>query len=203
MVPCTWLGAARSSLRSRPPSLPRPQDAKPPAPLPSLRASLAPASWHGHQPAAAQIRAWRRRALLSRVCVRYPAHLLGEDLGENPDVGQSRELLIPSLGAAGGRGGAPAPNRSQLSPERRGEVLSTGAPPATGAERGLLGGGGEVVIGTASASASAPQEAAGPRSPAGYHLFLIGLSSTERLCLHEGPGAAEALSTPRRSLRRM
>lgn len=57
-----------------------------------------------------------------------------------------------------------------------------------------------VVIGTASASASVPREAAGPQQPCGYHLFLIGLSSTERLCLHEGPGAAEVLSAPQCSL---
>lgn len=52
-------------------------------------------------------------------------------MGENPAVGQSGELLILSLGAAGGK--AVAPNRCQLSPKHCREVLSTGAAPATGA----------------------------------------------------------------------
>lgn len=66
-------------------------------PLPSS----APGSWHGCQPAATQILAWRRRAPLSWVCVCYPVHLHGEDLGENPDVQHRAErVLIPSLGAS-------------------------------------------------------------------------------------------------------
>lgn len=112
----TWLEkVARGTLSSRLASLPHLQDAKPPSPFPNLLfspASLAPGFWHGCQPAAAQIQAWRRWALLSWVCVCYPAHLHGEDLGENPDVQRRAEqALIPAPGVAGG---APAPNRSRL-----------------------------------------------------------------------------------------
>lgn len=78
-MPSTWLGkVAPDTLCSQLGSLPHLQDAKPSLPLPNLLfspASLAHGSWHGCQPAAAQIWARRHWALLSWACVFVTLHI--------------------------------------------------------------------------------------------------------------------------------
>lgn len=78
-MPSIWLEkVASDTLRSRLGSLPYLQDAKPSLPLPNLLfspASFAHGSWHGCQSAAAQIWAWRHRALLSWACVFVILHI--------------------------------------------------------------------------------------------------------------------------------
>lgn len=132
-MPSTWLEkVVCSTLCSPLASLPHLQGAKPPLPLPNLLfspASIAPGSWHGCQPAAAQIQAWRRRALLSWVCLLSCAFAWGGF------EGKPRYTTLSGTGAnpcSRGGGKVPAPNCSQLSSDsfslhrRRG---SQGVPP--------------------------------------------------------------------------